>query len=670
MKKSLIPLVIVAAVLGGLVVLKNTNKTSAPMLDQAKLVRLAPEGVEAADVERIELYAGGMPEEKIVIGRDAENREDWVLTSYYGAPADGEKMTEFVEDLVSLRGEFRTAAASEDALTAYELENAKAFHAAVYGKEGESPLFHVLVGKSPDFKSVFMRKDGELDVYVETTNLRQTAGLFGESTEGPKASAWLAKTALDLDKEAIEGIDMTVPGKSVSFALVEQETPAAEAPAEGEEAPPAPAPVKEWTVASGGPGTAFKRQGLDNILARLDSLAASDAADPATKAALGLDPPMFTLSVKLAGQDAPVEVHAGRKDAAGDGYVVIPSQDPNLVYQVASYNFNNLFPKAGDLFELPKPEIAGDVTRFEISGPEGKAVLTKDGDMWSVAEPAAALPVQVSTASGVASALTSWQPADYAPSLEGTGLDAPKATLTFTAGEATHTIALGADTASFDGAYVQVDGGMALAMTRADVDRIFKKPAEFYQLNLTTLTTGEVQAIAVNRAADSFVLTREGSNWALTVDGQPAAGEVDIEKAELLAEAITGLRAEDIVYGKTALDGEAATTITLTVMNGDPLTFQIGAEAEGVAPVLAANISQLVTVTAVSAAEAAPASATLLLPAGDASAEAAPAGEAAESAPDAVVHAAPEAPAVEVPAAATEVVVEAPVEEAAPAPQE
>jgi len=601
MKKSLIPLAVVAVVLVALVIIQQTGRQNTSIVDQAQLTRLTPENLDVTDIQRLELYTGAEPESKVVLARNEDNPANWVVASHYGAPVSEDKITTFIEEIDTLRGERRTTAEDDEELKIYELTEDEAFHVAAYGKEGDAPLFHVLVGKSPDFKSVFMRPQEANEVYVEDTNLRRTAGIFGEEKKAPDAAPWLDKQVLEIAEENVTKIELTMPNKSLTLEKVTPEPAEPAADDEDGAAPPPPAPEPHWTLAAGGPANAtLQDNAVTSLTGKLASLTASDVVDPANKAEYGLEPPMFKAFIHLEDSDEPVVIAAGRTDHSGSGYITLPGKNKDLVYEVARYNFDALFPKGGDLLQLASPEIPGEITEITIQQPEGNVTLAKsDEGAWSVVEPQVELPIQVTAATGVASALNTWQPADYADSLEGAGLDAPERSVTFQAGEQTYTLQVGNASDTIDGYYARLsDTDTAYAISRADYDRIFKAPKEFYQLALIDARDDQVTSVTVTRGEETIAFTLDGAEWKASINGEPADGSVDQNAFDDFVVALTGLQASDIVFGETELPGDPHAIIKIGTQDAQQYVLRLGEAANGDVPLTVDTMPQLFHISA------------------------------------------------------------------------
>jgi len=175
--KSLIPLVVIFAILAVLVVWKQSSQEEPTIVDQVQLNPLVPEGVSEDDVAVLELFAGATPDEKVVLTRVSTDPESWRVTTHFNAPANEEKIDEYLSNVLDLKGEPREEVTDDKGLAPYQLGTDTAFHIKGLTEGGEEPLFEVLVGKAPAPNQVFMRAADSQTVYTADVNLRRDAGL-------------------------------------------------------------------------------------------------------------------------------------------------------------------------------------------------------------------------------------------------------------------------------------------------------------------------------------------------------------------------------------------------------------------------------------------------------------------------------------------------------------
>ncbi|HIJ65707.1 MAG TPA: DUF4340 domain-containing protein [Candidatus Hydrogenedentes bacterium] len=598
--KSLIPLVVVAAILLALVLFKTQQEEVPGIIEEAQLAALTPEGLTAGDLGKVELYVGAKPDENVVLAWDDED-DIWRVQSLYNVPADEDKVEDFIDTLMALKGEFRATAEADSGLEVYELSDAEALHVRGYGKSGDAPEFELLFGKAPSYNAAFARRADANDVYVVDANPRTKAGIYGSNTDqAPAGDHWIYKTILDLDKDAITRIAITGPDKQLVFEKREKPKPSSEADleedgedAEGEielddnegeieldEAEETP-PEYEWVLVSGGTGAPHKQNALDMLLSKLDNLRATGVVDPAKKGDWDLAAPAFKCVISVEGQDNEV-IEGGRPDLSGDGYLRVATAAEDIVYEVSSYYFEQLFPKGSSLFDLPALGVdRGNILRVELEQPEGKVVLTKDDDdKWGVVEPAADLEVLRSKIDALVSQLGKWRASDYADSDAETALDAPvrRAVIADVDG-ATRMLAVGSESRYSRGAYVKMDGEpLVLVMSQTDLEKIFVAPKDLYERTLFDLDEEDIAGIVVERESDSFALERNEDGWTLTIDGAPF--EPDQYAADGVATAILDLQADDILFDTTAIEGETSATIRVVNAQGEDFLLTVGAELE------------------------------------------------------------------------------------------
>jgi len=686
--KSLVPLVIILAVLAGLVVWKKSSAPQTTIEQQVGLVTLLPDGIGKNDIAKLDLYAGVAPDKKLTLAYDSAG-DKWLLPSHFNSAVKKDTIDRYLDSIVKIKGEPRATAATESELELYNLSEAKAFHVQGYKKDSEEPYFHLLVGKSPGYNSVFIRKAGSNEVFVEETNLRQQAGIYSDDSRpgpmGPEAKEpvpepgmWLDKTIVKMDLEKMNKVALTLPDKSLVFERHEKPQaapPAAEPGTEGA-TPPAPAePAKkeyEWKVASGGPGVPMKDNGPKSMTQKLSLLEASDVVDPAKKAEWGLEPPSYVAVVSCEGQPD-VRIEGGRPDPNGDGYVTVAGSPGGTVYKMSKFIFEQVFPKGTDVFDLPGLTMEKEsIEKIDITQPDGAVRLVKDGESFRIVSPVAALEPQRTTAETLTQTLANWKPADYADAVPDLG--EPTRTITVSGGGQMHTIKLYGPSKHVGGMYARLDDAPnVLVMSSMDTAKIFVKPSDLYVRTLLDIDDMDISEIDVNGAGGAYRLAHgEDGAWTVAAGGAPEPA--DNTAAESLAGEVSVLQAEDILFGRTSVEG-ATETVTVKMKDGTQHVITVGPEKDGKHEVKISGKDQVFVVSAESKKGLFPAVGTLKKPAPPAPAPApetaaaeAPA-EAAAAPAKAAVAPAP-APAANVPAVetATAPPADAAVSQAEPAP--
>ncbi len=577
--KNLIPFIVILVVLAVAAYWLKGGQTTPSIIEQTRLEALAPEEINAKQVARLELYAGPIPDEKVILERDGDA---WRAASHYNAPVNTDTVNEFLEKVVKVKGEFRTTAEGER-LDPYSLGDDQAFHVLAYKSGASDPAIHVLVGKAPNFRTVFMRQAGDNRVFVEAVNLRQDAGLYGDDFDrAPTPDKWLNKDVLKLDKEKINKIALTMPDKKLLFEKREKPRPEQETDETGDEddaQQPEPPVEYEWALASGGPGSAHKESGLNSLLQRFSALMANTVVDPEKKAEWGLDPAAFKAAVTLDDGEE-VVLEGGRPDPAGSGYVRVASADQDIVYELSKFTFEQVFPKGADLFDLPALSLDREkIERIEISRPEGRIVVGKDGHDWTVTEPGLDLNPQRTTLSSLASGVAAWRPGDYADS--GATMGDFNTTVIISGEDISHTIALSGDAKSIDGVYARLDDAeMTLVMNRTDANRILLRPRDLFELKLLDFNEDDVTAIDIRDGDAAFSLARDGEKWTLTAEGGVFDAEDD--KCEEFLFKVSEFQVDDILADVDPASWQAYSSITLALKEGEPLRCTFSEEQDGV----------------------------------------------------------------------------------------
>lgn len=583
--KTLIILAVILVALAVLVVVRQSGRERPTLIEQARVEVLMPPGITAANLKRIELYAGNAPDEKLVVAR-ADVNAPWRVVSHFDAPATDDMVTRFTDALFKLRGDLREEAVAPERLAEFGLGEEAAFHVAAYTDAGETPAVHLLLGKAAQGGTVFMRRAGEMTIFDDKTNLRTTAGIYGEDQQ-PQSSNWLEKRVLDLDPETtLTRVAVTLPDKQITFAR--EQAPQPETETESEEDTPepveAPAPEFVWTVVEGGPEAEFKPAIWENNVRSLMSLRASDIVDPAPLADYGLDAPAYRAVISVEGREDDIVIEGGRPTRTGEGFVRVVGVEPPVVYKLFTSTFEQVFPKTGNLFEFPR--LAGNVTadgieRIEIAHEGAPSIVLEQGDdAWRVVQPAADLAAQEDTVRQAAAALASAAPADYA------GADAETGpfdwTITATIDGEPRVLHLGADSKSIDGVYARFgDAPAVYTLSRTDANRLMLAPKDLFQMKLLDVAMGDVASIEAVMPDKRVRLEKQGENWVADAEGGPF--EPDQALARTLAAGVLDFQAMDLRTDVTAppAGAEPLHVFTVTDVDGGVHTLQFFEAPEG-----------------------------------------------------------------------------------------
>ncbi len=573
--KVLIRLAALLALLLVIVVIREWMRDAPSLEQQVGLTPLAPADVAAEDIDKIELWAGAKPDEKVILVRDGD---DWRVRTHFDAPARQEDVDTFIEDLLGLRGEFRDRAPDEALRERYEIGTDAAFHVAAYAGTGDEAEVHVLFGRAPDFRTVFVRRAGGDEIYVEQTNLRREAGVFSDDTEAvPEADNWLDMTVLDLEQAALERITLQLPDKA--FALAKQAVESETDGAEGEGAATVLTPAEfKWVLADTATGVELKEQGLQNLLNKAASLTATDIVDPGELASYGLDTPAYRIELAVADEDD-VVLEAGRPDTEGPGYLRVAGAEPEVVYELSTFNFEQLFPAGETIFELPRLALdTADMQEIRVASPDSTVTLSKGDSGWSVVAPAFDLSPQTATLSGAASTLANWQPVDVA--LGDVDAGPFDTAITVTLDGTTRQITLGAEALHVDGRYARLDGeDLLLVMGQADLDAVLLTPRDVYTLSLFDYAEDEVAEVVLRLDEVAVSFNRDDDTW-FAVD---AAGRatVDSEAMQSLLTDLVTLQASDLRSDQARFDASVWGTIALSTEAGETRALTLGPDEGG-----------------------------------------------------------------------------------------
>lgn len=582
--KTLIPFIVILAILVGIVLWqKVSEKPNEPIATQIGLETLVPEGLQETDIKKLEMYSGEAPEEKVVLERDGDA---WRITSLYNAPGNAETIDDFLEKLLGLKGEPRAKGDTEERLADFALTDKEAFHIQAYTADAETPAMHILFGEAADFRTVFLRKADDSRVFVEATNLRREAGV-SDSGEGttPKQEKWLQTKLLEVADANITKLAVSYPDKDLTLTreeVVKESEPKADE-GEGENATPVePEVTYNWVLSDGGYNDQIKESEVKTLLTRFNNLTVTNVADPARKTELGFDTPNFRITISQKdGED--VVLLGGFDKPGGDTFIQRVGAEPELIYQISKFNFEQVFLQGSKLFTLPEWQEDKDALRtITVSGPQDSYTVTKIEDTWKVAEPALSLEVQKTALDNLVSAVASLKPVDYADADKDVGAFDTTITITREDGS-TRTLLVGQPSLSMDGRYVKFDDSNdILVLSRADAEKLTPPVRDLFVMSLFDFDAEKVKELHITGEGADVKLARQAgsSQWTGTFNGTAIAPEP--AKVDDLIFSFNDFQADTFLLDRAVDAVQPASTAAVTLEDGTTTVINISAEKDGV----------------------------------------------------------------------------------------
>ncbi|MCX5758959.1 MAG: DUF4340 domain-containing protein, partial [Candidatus Hydrogenedentes bacterium] len=362
---------------------------------------------------------------------------------------------------------------------------------------------------------------------------------------------------------------------------------------------PAPSdkPEYEWVLVSGGSGLTLKPKSIDTFITRFSPLNATDVVDPAKKADWALDKPAFSCVLSVEGQPD-IRIEGGRPaNAKGDGYVRIADAKEDIVYSLAKYSFEQVFPKGTDFFDLPAMTFdKKTIDAINITGPGGNVVLARSGEALNITQPACSLKPITTAVDNIVNTLAALHPADYADG--DPGLGEPTRTMTFTAAGQPHNIKVFVDSKCIEGTYAKIDDKPeVLVIAKADLGKAFPTPNDLFERKLFDVTADDIIEIAVQTPAQNFSVARADGNWKLTAGG--TTFDANPQACKDLADAFAGAQGSDILFGKADLSAPADSTVRAKNKEGVEHTLSFAPDKDGKREVKVSGKKEIFTVPAV-----------------------------------------------------------------------
>jgi len=524
-KKNLI----LFGILGALVVvavLKKVVTQKNDIFTETGFRKLTSEDFIPSDISRIEVYRGDKKDDKIVLVKDGES---WAVDSRFNAPGDGKKITDFVEKIQSIEGEFR--AESKDILDDFQISDKKGIHLIFSKTEGKEPISHIVLGKSTGGQNSFIRLAGENKIYSVDVNLNYELGIYAsKGVEEPKAKQWTDLSVLNLDKETINKIDISTPTRSVSFKKEEVVKKEGKKSKTGEKEVSKAEEKKEYTwKVTKGKYRKIKEGKINQLLSGISNISASDVVDPAKLKKFDKNTPTYTVEILTEGGEKKI-ISAYRPLNSSDAYVTLNGSEKTL-YQIDSHVFTNIFKKGNELFELKgiKANVV-DVKKFEIKDGKDELLFEKDkGEKWALAGSMTGIPVIETGISTLLNGLVTWKAVDYTDHHEKAEAELKKSShsISFIGAKSLKTTLKVADKmiAGSVERYCQLIVGVQediLLMSEADFEKFFPKKSKLVDMKLVSISKDNVESIKSISKKERFSFTKEKNAWTVKIKGGEA----------------------------------------------------------------------------------------------------------------------------------------------------
>ena len=577
--KTLLSFLVILAILVGVVVWQKMNvKPPMPLATQIGLENLVADGIQKNTIQRIELFAGAEPDEKVVLERQ---QDSWSIASLFDAPGNTETVDKFVDQLLSLKGEPRATADTEAKLADYDLSEDKAFHVQAFKADEEAPVVNILFGKTADYRTIFLRKADDNRIFVEAINLKRDAGVSEDAGDTvPKQEKWLQTKLVELVTDKITKLQINYPDKQLTLAR--EEVPAEPETEEGEETEVIPpSPTYKWILAQGGFTKEFKESEVTNLLSRFKTVLVNNVADPARKAEIGFESPLFSITVSQ--DDAEDLVLLGGQDKeGGDCYIQRIGSDPELIYAISKFNFEQLFLQGSKLFTLPEWTVDEDALQsIAITTPRDQVALSKDGGEWIVKEPRLSLEVQKTALDNLVSAIASLKAVDYADADKELGAFDTTITLTLSDGSS-RTLHIGQPSQTMDGRYIKFDDSDAvLTISQADAEKLMPPVRDLFVLSVLDFDVQTVTALEASGEGTKLALSKpeDALNWTGSFNGTAIEPSPDAVNALLFD--LNDFQVSNFLLNRDLDAVSAIGTLSLHFGDDSETVIKIGPEQNG-----------------------------------------------------------------------------------------
>ena len=286
-------------------------------------------------VAKIAAYQDTAAEKRLVLEK---SHGRWVVKSNFNAKAQENQVEKLLETLKGMRGQLRST--KEELLSDFEIGEEETFHLVLYDEEG-TELNHLLVGKKgPDWKSSFVRRSGESNVYLVNENLLTQFGVYGEGERELDFNRWTDLKVFDFTEKELTRMAINTPKRKRVFEKRE-ETPGISEDTTEVQTPMLPTIEYEWVQTLPNYESLEERK-ITNLARALANLRASEVVDPTQVGKYGLSKPYYTVELTLEeGRSLVFSVGELSDKKAESRYC--RSSESDLVYIIPKFQFENIF---------------------------------------------------------------------------------------------------------------------------------------------------------------------------------------------------------------------------------------------------------------------------------------------------------------------------------------
>ena len=323
-------LVILVAVLGVLVIIYLVQSlTTSKKTVSESLTTVYPD-FNQSSVSYIKAFKQEYPDSGLYF---AKKDGQWVITSYFNAPARQTEVDKLLDDVKKLQGEIRST--NEGLFSDYDISDDQALHLEFLGPDS-SVLANILVGKGvPEASSSsFLRKAGSDTVYMADQNfLSRFAVWNADPAKKLTEKRWAELKMADFDKAKVNQIALKDNKKEYAFEKQEEMVKG------DDDTTQTTKTVWKQTKPSKNP---LDEKKIEDILTRISNLRGSDIVSTTVDKEHGLLSPKYSASVVDSDGQAFTYYFGAQADTSGNNYYAMIEGKP-FVYKVAKYNFESIF---------------------------------------------------------------------------------------------------------------------------------------------------------------------------------------------------------------------------------------------------------------------------------------------------------------------------------------
>ncbi|MBF0199271.1 MAG: DUF4340 domain-containing protein [Planctomycetes bacterium] len=313
-----------------------------------------------------------------------------------------------------------------------------------------------------------------------------------------RPASWMQNAIAKADKDDITKIDFVYPYKAFSLEKkveIEKTTDPSATPKE----------ITSWLASGDQPeGYALDSEKMSQLLDQLDEIRVSEPVK-SSQAEAFKEGQFYGVKVSR-GEESLYDI---KIQQVGENWYVYQTDKPQEVYQISSYNVENVFGKSDDLFALAKTEVLSDLAELSYKSDKLDLSFKLEADKWSFAGKAPQPELKEDALNKVKDALKELKLMDFHPNYKGEQ-SGPELIVSDKNGKKVSIQKVGEVPLS-DGIVLKIQGKSGVfSLSQSDFDTLFPPQSDLLALETGWKSEEDLTLLSFK----DFELSKKDDKWA------------------------------------------------------------------------------------------------------------------------------------------------------------